>query len=139
MAESSEAHARFEALGPEETTALLRTHQVGRVAWDTPEGPVILPVAYAWHDGLIAFRTADWGSLAELAIPTDVAFQIDDFDAETASGWSVLMRAVTTVVTKDEELVRWQALLPAPWAPGPRELVIRLTPRSVSGRVVLRA
>ncbi|WP_432557449.1 pyridoxamine 5'-phosphate oxidase family protein [Granulicoccus sp. GXG6511] len=130
---------RFEALPESEVMALLRTHQIGRVAWEAAKGPVILPVAYAWSDGLIAFRTAAGSALAELATPTDVAFQIDEFDVETATGWSVLMSATTTRVTSPEEIVSWHDLLPEPWAPGGRDWVIRLTPRSISGRVVARA
>lgn len=129
---------RFEALPEHEAMELLRTHQVGRVAWASSSGPVILPVAYAWSDGLIAFRTAGDGVLSELATPTDVAFQIDEFDVETATGWSVLLRATTARVIAQEETASWHRLL-SPWAPGHRDLVIRLTPRSVSGRIVMRA
>lgn len=129
---------RFETLPEREAMDLLRTHQVGRVAWETAAGPVILPVAYAWSDGLIAFRTAGSGPLAQLATPTDVAFQIDEFEVETATGWSVLLRATTARVTAPEETAAWQRLLPEPWAPGERDLIIRLTPRSISGRVVVR-
>ncbi|MDO5500408.1 MAG: pyridoxamine 5'-phosphate oxidase family protein [Propionibacteriaceae bacterium] len=138
MDEPLDTRARFESLGDDEMADLLRTHQVGRIAWESHSGPAILPVAYAWCEGLIAFRTADWGLLAELATPTDVAFQIDEFEVDTASGWAVMLRAVTKAVTKPEEVVCWQRLLPVPWAPGSRELIIRLTPRSASGRVVVR-
>jgi len=119
--------------------ALLRTHEVGRVAWETAQGPVILPVAYAWQDGVVGFRTADRGTLATLAQPTEVAFQIDDYDVGTATGWSVLMTATTSRETVPGAVARWHELLPAPWAPGDRDWVIVLTPDSVSGRIVARA
>lgn len=130
--------ARFDAVTKDEATDLLRTHQVGRVAWDSAEGPVILPVAYAWRDGAIAFRTADFGALAALVNQTDVAFQIDEFDMATATGWSVLVRATSSAVTQATEIVGWLTRLPAPWAPGDREILIRLDPVSVTGRVVSR-
>lgn len=136
--EAGEEYGRFDALSEEEATDLLRTHQVGRIAWEGAEGPVILPVAYAWRCGAVAFRTADWGALAALAAETEVAFQIDEFDVGTATGWSVLVRARSRAVTESTEVVGWLTLLPDPWAPGTREILIRLDPISVTGRAVAR-
>lgn len=132
-------HARFERLPGPEATALLRTHQVGRVAWESAEGPVILPVAYAWAEERIAFRAGSNSLLAALAHSTEVAFQIDEFDVDTGTGWSVLVRGVTDQVTDTATQQWWAPLLPEPWAPGAREVLIRLTAHQVSGRVVVRA
>lgn len=137
--EEQHGYARFEPLTDDESVDLLRTHEVGRVAWDGPDGPVILPVAYAYSDGLVAFRTAAAGVLARLAEATDVAFQIDDFDIDTATGWSVMMRARSRAVTDTAERERWREALPVPWASGARDLVIRLDPVELTGRVVVRS
>lgn len=134
--DTAERFPRLDALNEDQAIDLLRTHQVGRVAWISAEGPVILPVAYAWREGAIGFRTADWGVLASLATATKVAFQIDDLEGPTATGWSVLVRATSAAITESTEIVGWLTLLPDPWAPGDREMLIRLEPVSVTGRVV---
>lgn len=134
----AEDYARFEALGHQDVADLLRTHEVGRIAWNSSEGPVILPVAYAFDRDSVAFRTAVHGLLSELANPTDIAFQVDEFDVETATGWSVLVRAISAAVTEPGEVGHWLNRLPTPWAPGPRDLVIRLDPVQLSGRMIVR-
>lgn len=131
-------YARFEPLSEQDVIDLLRTHEVGRVAWNSAEGLAIVPVAYAFARGALAFRTAPDGSLAELADHADAAFQTDEFDVETATGWSVLVRAVASRVTEPTEVADWLSRLPAPWAPGVRDVVIRLDPVLLTGRTVVR-
>lgn len=135
---TADEYARFEPLSQHDVIDLLRTHEVGRVGWTSVEGPVILPVAYAFARGALAFRTAPTGRLAELADRTDAAFQVDEFDVGTATGWSVLVRAVSTRVTEPSEVVDWLNRLPVPWAPGSREVVIRLDPVRLTGRTIVR-
>jgi hypothetical protein len=55
------------------------------------DGPQILPVTYACHDGTIIFRTSPHGVLSELVRPTDVALEIDELDQERRHGWSVVV------------------------------------------------
>ena len=44
------------------------------------------------HD--VVFRTSPHGVLAQLAHPTEVAFEIDDIDQNRGAGWSVLVEGV---------------------------------------------
>ncbi len=134
-----ETYAHFDPLPPDEAGDLLRTHHIGRVAWHGVNGLLVLPVAYAWHDGVIAFRTAPGGALARLTEATEIAFEVDDFDLETGTGWAVLVRGVARGVSDAEERAAWQTRLPEPWAPGPRDLVIQVDPVITTGRVVVRA
>ena len=48
----------FSAITPARCTELLSTQSVGRVAWQGPKGPQILPVTYVYYDGSIVFRTS---------------------------------------------------------------------------------
>lgn len=134
----AEEYARFEPLSRQDVADLLRTHEVGRIGWNSSQGPVILPVAYAFDRNRLAFRTAAHGLLSELVDPTDTAFQVDEFDVETATGWSVLVRATSVRVTQPDEVAHWLSRLPAPWAPGPRDIVIQLDPVQLSGRTIVR-
>lgn len=120
------------SVDPDECRSLLRETVVGRVSWRSTVGLVTLPVTYGvHHDGRIAFRVAETGLLAELALGAEVAFEADDLDAETLTGWSVLVQG---------EAARWAGDFPAglrrPWAPGQRTLAIQISPSTYSGRSV---
>lgn len=126
---------RFSALAEDECRDLLRTHTIGRIGFAASEGPTILPVSYALQANRIVFRTAAGGVLAELEHGRPVAFEVDDFDTQTQTGWSVLVRGTTDVPAELREL---SGPLPIPWASGVRDQVICLSLDSVSGRIVAR-
>ena len=113
---------------------LLGTRSIGRVAFCSPTGPVVLPVNYALHEGSPLFRTTSNGSLAErLHDSTLVALEVDDIDEDTRSGWSVLVRGHASVV-EHPDLPSTAAGRPEPWAAGPRMLHIRIVATEVTGR-----
>ena len=72
----------FTPISPARCQELLESQSIGRVAWQAADGPQILPVTYACHDGTIIFRTSPYGVLSELVRPTDVALEIDELDQE---------------------------------------------------------
>jgi hypothetical protein len=82
---------RFDTLPVAECVRRLTEGTIGRVAWNTVDGPQVLPVTYVVHDNGIVFRTAAYGALADLRHTRRVAFEIDEFDADARSGWSVLI------------------------------------------------
>lgn len=128
---------RFSALPSTECLALVRSHTIGRVAWNTTDGPQILPVTYVFRDGQIVFRTSPYGALSELRNVRQVAFQVDEFDVTTRSGWSVLVRGHARAATHPDELAGlWQEPEPIPWATGSRTLFITISPEQLSGRVI---
>ncbi|NLT30395.1 MAG: pyridoxamine 5'-phosphate oxidase family protein [Propionibacterium sp.] len=120
----------FEALSEAECWELLRTQNVGRVAWSGDDGLLVLPVNYVLHDDRVVFRTIDGGALAALASGRTVAFQIDDIDTETQTGWSVLARGASGVPQTHD------APDPQPWVDDQRDLWVALTISEVSGRLV---
>lgn len=121
----------FERIEPDECRRMLDSTTVGRVCWISPtRGLQVLPVTYTMHQGTIGFAVARTSVLGELAEPVEVAFQVDDIDAETSTGWSILVHGEARALTESA------GELNAPWAPGERDLLIGITPRSVSGRLV---
>ncbi len=107
------------------------------MAWETADGPNLLPVTYAVHEGLIVFRTSAFGPLAELRAPRPVIFEIDELDLKGRHGWSVTARGVSRTATRADELVElWAHDDPTPWAAGNRTLFIIIVPHKVSGRSV---
>ena len=118
----------FERLDVPECLHLLRTGGVGRVAWqDDAEGPTVLPVNYRVIGDSVVFRTSAASTLARLAKPTRVAFQVDEIDHATAVGWSVLVRGMSDIC----EVCDVGSFLPRDPAIG---VVVRI--EEVTGRVM---
>jgi len=99
---------------------------------------LVLPVTYAYRDGQIIFRTSPYGVLSELRSVRQVAFEVDDFDVVSRTGWSVLVRGWAKAAVKPDELVAlWNEADPVPWAGGNRPLFIVISPDQVSGREII--
>jgi hypothetical protein len=87
------------------------------------------------------FRTAEHGPLDEdlrtgiTGADYKVAFEIDEIDAAARRGWSVLVQGPAHHVTgAEQDAVRRAGV--EPWAPGDRELFVRIVPSRVTGRRV---
>jgi uncharacterized protein len=133
----NESTGEFRAISPARCEELLQSQSVGRVAWQAADGPQILPVTYAWHEGTIIFRTSPYGVLSELIRPTEVALEIDEIDQNNHRGWSVVVQGRAQGVAEPDQLARmWTAGGVVPWASGIRNVFIQVTPHKVSGRVV---
>jgi uncharacterized protein len=115
---------------------LMGSTSVGRVAFVDEDGPVVLPVNYVLDGDTVLFRTSAANNIGRHLAFATVAFEVDEFDDFTQSGWSVLVRGLATFVPYDE-LTRDDANRPFPWADGVRTLYVRVTPRSVTGRRLL--
>ncbi|WP_187271948.1 pyridoxamine 5'-phosphate oxidase family protein [Aeromicrobium terrae] len=117
---------------------LLSTTTVGRLAFATDDGIVILPVNFIELDRRIYVRTEPGSTIASLSEGfDDVAFEVDYHDDLNQSGWNVLVKCTARVagITEAERALRSTGRL-GPWAPGERPLMIVLTPRQISGRKV---
>lgn len=116
----------------------LKSHSVGRIGWQAADGPMILPITYAWYDDTIVFRTSPYGVLSELIRPRKVALHVDELDEGSRSGWSVLVRGTVHPVASPSELVRlWTVDDLSPWADGVRNLFMSITPHHITGRVIM--
>jgi nitroimidazol reductase NimA-like FMN-containing flavoprotein (pyridoxamine 5'-phosphate oxidase superfamily) len=131
----------IEELDENECLALIAPGGVGRIAYTSRFGPAVLPVNYALQDGAIVFRTAEHGPLDEdlrtgiANADYKVAFEIDEIDAAGHQGWSVLVQGPAHHVTgAEQELVRRAGA--EPWAPGDRQLFVRIAPSRITGRRV---
>ena len=129
--------SHFREIPRDECEALLAAQRTGRVVWNAPDGPQVLPVTYGVYAGDIVFRTSPHGVLAQLDKPTIVAFEIDDLDQAHRAGWSVVVRGRARGIVAPHELVRlWTQPDIVPWAPGTRNLWIGISIRTISGRRV---
>ena len=129
---------RLTAMPDRECRDLVGSTSVGRVAFVDEEGPVVLPINYTLDGDQVLFRTAADNTLARHLDGSAVAFEVDEFDDFTQSGWSVLVRGVARFVPPDE-VSSDEARRPFAWAGGRRDQFIRVTPTSVTGRRLLPA
>jgi nitroimidazol reductase NimA-like FMN-containing flavoprotein (pyridoxamine 5'-phosphate oxidase superfamily) len=131
----------IEELDESACLVLIASGGVGRIAYLSRFGPAVLPVNYALQDGAIVFRTAENGPLDEdlrtgiANADYKVAFEIDSIDLTGQQGWSVLIQGPAHHVTGAEQDAVREAGVES-WAPGDRQLYVRIVPSRVTGRRV---
>lgn len=117
---------------------MLAAKSAGRVGFNGPEGPQVLPVNYVFYQDSIFFRTAPESALSDAMRDSRVAFEIDDIDEFMQRGWSVLAVGDAELVDDPDLLVElWGDQGPKPWAVGARTQFVRITPIQLTGRRVL--
>lgn len=97
-------------------------------------GPVVLPVNYVIDSDTVLFRTSPYSSLGQHIRTGRAAFEVDEIDDETYSGWSVLVRGRATFVESID--LPEAAARSTSWreCDGAQSLHVRITPRLISGR-----
>jgi nitroimidazol reductase NimA-like FMN-containing flavoprotein (pyridoxamine 5'-phosphate oxidase superfamily) len=124
----------LEILSPEECWALLATAKLGRVGVSVGALPAIFPVNFAIDGETVLFRTGPGTKLRAAVDKAVVAFEVDQVDEQSRTGWSVL------VVGQCSEVDGPRAVSDAThagldsWAGGERDHVVRLSSEFVSGR-----
>ena len=120
-----------------ECLALLGSVSVGRFVHTASALPGIWPVNFLLLTDAIYLRTSRgsgvWRGAEANAV---IAFEADSFDAQGRYGWSVVVISRAALVQDDRALRQLRQLLPAPWASGEREEVVRIPLELVDGRRV---
>lgn len=125
--------ASFTEVGTAECWRLIETQRLGRLALvDAAGEPVIYPVNFAVADGILYIRSAHDAKLRLLTSPPTVAFEIDG--EEAGERWSVVVRGEAAHVDLDAELRRSRETGLRSMSPTPKPHVIRIAPRTVTGR-----
>ncbi|HZN13984.1 MAG TPA: pyridoxamine 5'-phosphate oxidase family protein [Acidimicrobiales bacterium] len=134
-----DSHSRIEVIHVDECLELLRTAQVGRLAFVNGAASAdVLPVNYVLDGDAVVFATAT-GSKLWSSERGSVAFEVDATDVETQSGWSVVVHGLAQEITSVDApglVARLRALPLNPWAGGDRPHLVRIAPRSITGRRV---
>lgn len=122
-------------LGLEECLARLAAAPMGRVAFVADGEVVILPVNHLLDGTAIAFRTT-WGSKLQAAADAErVAFEVDEVDAPSRTGWSVLAQGRAAVVYDSDVRDRLTEHAEPSWAPSSaNDFWVRIEPASITGR-----
>lgn len=117
-------------LTAEECLALLRTHYIGRVAWQAADGPRIMPVSYRLTASGIQIQTAIGTRVAQLRRGYEVAFEVDHVNSQTRSGWSVIARGRSGPGA--DQLDDDHRVLP--WSNTPAVIAIMVAVSTITGR-----
>ena len=125
----------MEDLSPAECLELLAARHFGRIGVIADGQPIILPVNYVFDDGHVAVRT-DPGTKLTAAAQGQVAFEVDEIDESSRTGWSVLVTGVGHEVTDalDATSVATRRFPVDTWAPGQKSHWIRIESGQITGR-----
>ena len=133
--DAREPSLELEELSEPECLRLLDGHHLGRLAIVVGGHPLIFPVNYGLSGRIITFRTAA-GTKLTYAPESSVAFEVDDYDALSGVGWSVLVTGIAVDATHALDDVSWtsRGAMPHPLAPGVRAHRLAIDPREITGR-----
>lgn len=135
MVQLSELHT----LDRTECLELLRTVTMGRIAFTEGALPAIHPVNFTVDASNVIIWTSGGGKLAAAVTGAMVAFEADEVDAVTRSGWSVVVLGHASLIRDIDELVALAVPDRRPWAPGRSNHVIRIKSERITGRRILPA
>ena len=90
VADDPLAPGELDELERTECFRLLALGAVGRVAFTDGALPAVQPVSYLLDGEEIVFRTKNGSKLAAATRHAVVGFEVDDFDLQARTGWSVL-------------------------------------------------
>lgn len=117
-------------LDPAECRALAWTAEVGRLAFPGPSGPTVRPLNFVLVESDVLLRVgAD--SAVHAACGRDVAFEVDDLDPLTRTGWSIVAEGRLERATDGPAPDRWPA-------PDHDPVPVRVHVRRWSGRRLRR-
>lgn len=124
-----------EVIDRKECLELLARDVIGRIAIIEGNGPLVLPVNYGLHGEHVVLQTGP-GSKLTASRGQLVCFEVDAFDRETRSGWSVVVRGRLEEVTELDRSFAEVEQLAKPWLGSGRPNTVRLVPTIISGRRV---
>lgn len=122
------------ALDRREAVTLLGTAAVGRLVFTFRALPEVFPVNFRLFEGSVVVRLADSSHALQGALDAVVAFQVDDIDVATRTGWSVTVVGHSSEILDPAERDRVLALPLVAWADGSRDRLVRIPLDRVTGR-----
>ena len=128
-------HAGLEILSFDRCLQLLATVPVGRVSFLADGEIVVLPVNHVIDGQAPVFCTASGSKLSAAGEQDLMAFEADEYDKRTRSGWSVLVNGSAEAIYEEAEIRRLTQLGLHPWVTAvDRPFWIRIRAASLSGR-----
>ncbi|WP_085209089.1 pyridoxamine 5'-phosphate oxidase family protein [Streptomyces sp. Amel2xC10] len=125
----------FRALDRQECLRMLGKVPVGRVVYTRQALPAVLPINFSLDtDASVLLCTSPGSDLVRAIDGVVVAFEADEFNAATRSGWSVVVTGRASVVTDRAEHERLTQTGPTSWMPLRDVVFVRIESEMVTGR-----
>lgn len=104
----------IQELEQDECRELLKVGRFARIAFDAGDRLELLPVNYAYDDGVILIRTSATSGLATI-VDRPFVLEADHHDDTYQTGWSVVVRGTAAEATP-AQLEEFGTRLPSSWA-----------------------
>lgn len=124
-------------LGRAECLRLLGSAMLGRIGITFGALPVILPINFHLVDERILFRTGRGTKLDAATYNAVVAFEVDDMDPLSHTGWSVMVTGLASEVTDPVALAELEIARIPYWAPVEGDRVVEISTEMISGRRIV--
>jgi nitroimidazol reductase NimA-like FMN-containing flavoprotein (pyridoxamine 5'-phosphate oxidase superfamily) len=109
---------------------------IGRIAFSVDALPAVVPVNFLLDGDHIVFRTAPGSKLDAAVRDAVVAFEIDQIDLKSRTGWSVLVVGRCSHETDPAVVERLRDLALESWMPDDRCHFVRIRCEQITGRVL---
>ena len=117
-----------------ECWSLLNQHVVARLAVDIAGQPDIFPINFVVDKSGIVFRSAAGTKLAGAVLNRLVAFEIDGYEPEARTAWSVVVKGQARAIERMQEVFDAEDLPLFPWLSWDKPNFVRIEPTVVTGR-----
>lgn len=135
----------LEIIDEAECWSLAASKEIGRLAVSIANDPDVFPMNYRVDAGTtaspqnsIVIRTNAGVKLAGTVLGNPVAFEIDDLDETTHTGWSVVIHGFGREIEQPEDWLHAEDLHVEPWADSPKSRYVQIVPDRISGRRISR-
>ena len=130
----SERTRELDTMETAECWALLAGDDIGRLAVSIHDHPDLFPVNYAVDGDSIVVNTAPGTKLAAAVLGRAVAFEVDQLDRATRTGWSVVVKGRAREIEDLDGLMSAEDLGIRPWADTDKTRYMRITVDEITGR-----
>ncbi len=113
---------------------LLKSTSVGRLAVDVAGRPDIFPINYVVDGRSLVFRSGAGTKLAASVLLHHVAFEIDGYEPDGRTVWSVVVKGDARHIESMDEVFSVDDLPLFPWLAFPKPNYVRIEPELVTGR-----
>lgn len=113
--------------------ALLRSAEVGRLAFAVNDRAEIFPINHVVDHATVVFRTAE-GTKLDWGAGRDVAFEVDGYEPQDGEAWSVVVKGRAREIKGMYEALDALELPLFPWHASSKPHIVRIEPTEITGR-----
>jgi uncharacterized protein len=129
-------HSGLTVLDLDDCLQRLASAPLGRIAFHLDGELAILPVAHVVDGVDVCFRTTGDSKIQAAVDHDKVAFEVDSYDADSRTGWSVLVQGTAVLEDGEEDVRRLERAARRPWLPAHRDAStwVRIRTQGITGR-----